>query len=70
MDKSMLAKAFGAVFLLIGIVGFVNNPIFGLFEVDTMHNIVHLLSGVAGLYLSLQGERSAALYGKVFGGLS
>ena len=41
------AMVFGAVFVLVGILGFVNNPILGLFEVSLMHNLVHLLSGVA-----------------------
>lgn len=40
---------FGVVFVLVGILGFVPNPIVGMdgiFETDAMHNIVHLLFGV------------------------
>lgn len=43
-------QVFGAVFLLVGILGFVPNPIVspnGVFVVNTMHNLVHLLTGAA-----------------------
>lgn len=39
----------GTVFIALGLLGFVNNPILGLFEVDIVHNIVHLLTGVLAL---------------------
>jgi hypothetical protein len=41
-----LAKVFGVVFLLIGVLGFFNDPVFGLFEVDAAHNIVHIVLGL------------------------
>ena len=67
------AKAVGAVFLLVGILGFVpgitqdiyplnlfgHDPkanehalLLGIFEVSVLHNIVHLLFGVAGLAMA------------------
>lgn len=44
------AKIMGFVLLLVGIMGFVpaltpNNMLFGLFMVDMVHNMVHILSG-------------------------
>ena len=66
MDKSMLAKIFGVGFILVGVLGFVNDPVLGLFEVDTMHNIIHIVSGIAALALGMN-DRGAATYGKVFG---
>ena len=49
-----VAVAFGAVYLLLGIVGFVlDNPLFGLFEVNWLHNIVHILVGASLLYGSM-----------------
>ena len=49
-----VAVVFGAVYLLIGIVGFVlDNPLFGLFDVNWLHNIVHILVGATLLYGSM-----------------
>ena len=42
-----LSKVFGVVFILVGVLGFFQNPVLGPFEVDTVHNLVHLVSGVA-----------------------
>ena len=75
------AKAVGAVFLLVGILGFVpgitqdiyplnwfnHEPdnrhalLLGLFEVSWLHNIVHLLFGVAGLAMA-KNYKSATSY--------
>ena len=65
----MAATAVGAVFLLVGILGFVPGitteygsmefaghesgaMLLGLFQVSILHNIVHLLFGVAGLAMA------------------
>jgi hypothetical protein len=48
MEKTV-AKLFGAVFILVGLLGFVGNPIVGsngFFMTDAVHNIVHILLGV------------------------
>ena len=53
-----LAVIAGIVFVLVGVVGFVNNPLASsanpdaLFVTDALHNIVHLLFGVALLIAS------------------
>ena len=64
-----LATAVGAVFLLVGILGFVPGitqdfdqmgfagdssgaELLGIFQVSVLHNIVHLLFGVAGLAMA------------------
>lgn len=57
----------GIVFIAIGVLGFVNNPVLGLFEVDTVHNIVHLLSGLLALGAAATGESYARLYLIIFG---
>jgi hypothetical protein len=80
----ILGLAFGAVYLLVGIVGFfvtgfddffahnTNETLLG-FEINGMHNVVHILIGVAGLVLSrtLAGARTygwllAVGYGAAF----
>lgn len=48
----LIARVFGATFVLVGLLGFVPNPIVspdGLFGVNAMHNLVHLLTGAAFL---------------------
>ena len=45
--------AFGSTFILVGLLGFIPNPLVsanGLFEVNAMHNLVHLLTGSAFLF--------------------
>src|SRR5687768_18000500 len=80
----MLALAFGAIYLLVGIVGFfvtgfsdffahdTNQTLLG-FEINGMHNLVHIVIGVAGLVLgrTLAGARTygwllAVGYGAAF----
>jgi len=70
---SLLATAVGAVFLLVGILGFVPGVtqdfgemtfatddskamLLGIFQVSILHNIVHLLFGVAGLAMARRAD--------------
>jgi hypothetical protein len=39
------AKVIGIVLLLVGIWGFFTTSILGMFEVNTLHSVVHLLTG-------------------------
>lgn len=72
MSTQKLAWVFGAVFLLIGVLGFVpgitsNGMLLGIFQVDMMHNLVHILSGVVALLAAMGSGKYASLYFKVFG---
>lgn len=62
-----LVMVLGVVFVVIGVLGFFNNPILGIFEVDAVHNVVHLLSGLVALFMASLGEASAKTYAKIFG---
>jgi hypothetical protein len=66
MAKSIVMVV-GVVFVLIGVLGFFNNPILGIFEVDTVHNLVHLVSGAVALFMASAGEMGAKKFAKVFG---
>ncbi len=62
----------GAIFALVGVLGFIpgitsDGHLLGIFEVNTLHNIIHLLSGLLGLYAASQGETMARTWAKVFG---
>lgn len=78
------AQAVGAVFLLVGILGFIPGItsnyeelsfaghdsealLLGIFQVSILHNIVHLLFGVAGILMSRANEQAKnyLLYGGV-----
>jgi Domain of unknown function (DUF4383) len=79
----VLGLAFGAIYLLVGIVGFFitgfddfaghGDHTLLIFDINPLHNIVHILIGVAGLVLSrtLAGARTygwllAVGYGAAF----
>ena len=49
MNTRTAGQILGIVFIVVGILGFIPNPLVsptGLFVVNTLHNIVHLVSGV------------------------
>lgn len=57
----------GWVFVVVGLLGFVSHPILGIFPVNTLHNIIHLLSGVLALVASSKGEEASVMFAKIFG---
>lgn len=73
-----IAMLFGIVFIVVGILGLVapggmqmgdvNNPakFLGLFPINLLHNVVHLLFGVWGL-AAARSFRGAVTYAKVGG---
>jgi hypothetical protein len=73
----LYALLFGAVLLIVGILGFIADASFGsgsdvdgsdfiIFEVNGWHNIVHIASGLVGLALS-RTPATARLYALGFG---
>lgn len=65
-----LAVVFGVVFVLVGLLGYVPNPIvgpMGMFVTDGTHNLVHLLIGVILLIAGSKGGAASAKALKVFG---
>lgn len=62
---------FGVVFLLVGILGLIpgitsDGMLLGIFEVNTTHNIIHLLTGIIALAV-MGKEVMASTFLKVFG---
>lgn len=47
-----LTKVLGVVLTIIGVAGFFSDGMLFLFAVDSVHNAIHLLSGLAALYAS------------------
>lgn len=66
-----LAWVFGVVLTLVGILGFVpgvtnDMMLLGIFHVDMLHNIIHIVTGLAAL-AAAWGMYSSRLYFQVFG---
>src|SRR5687768_6846061 len=72
MKAKTAALLIGVVFIAIGLLGFVDNPIVGesdkaIFHADTLHNWVHILSGVLLSFVALAAPGSASMVLMVFG---
>ncbi|MHB8508601.1 MAG: DUF4383 domain-containing protein [Candidatus Dormibacteria bacterium] len=74
--SKMAAGVFGAVYVLVGILGFIpaltpmgsgTDNLLGLFPISTLHNIVHILVGVAGLAAYSQGAALSRTFAQVVG---
>lgn len=50
------AMVIGAVLVLLGLIGFVQAPVLGLFGVNTAQNILHLVGGAVVLWFGYQGS--------------
>lgn len=60
----------GAVLTLVGIAGFFlvqNDLLLGIFKVNALHNVVHILSGVIALWSASSGYAYARMYLILFG---
>ena len=66
MAKTIMYVA-GVVFIVLGLLGFVNDPVLGIFDVNGMHNIVHLASGILAFIFASQGESQARTYALILG---
>lgn len=57
------AMVFGWIFVVLGVLGFISNPIVGqgaFFHTDAMHNIVHLIFGAVLLWAAYMAPARAA----------
>jgi hypothetical protein len=66
------AKIFGVVLLAVGVLGFIpaltpDRKLLGIFEVNTVHNLIHLASGAVALYTSMKSELASRKYFQIFG---
>ncbi len=65
------AGIIGGVFLAVGLLGLILNPtggfLLGTFAVDLLHNIVHLVVGLAGLGAWYLGLVESRIFNKVLG---
>lgn len=65
-----MALVFGIIFVLVGLLGFVSNPLVGstgLFMTNGLHNLVHLLIGIILIVASRSGQASSSMWLKIIG---
>ncbi len=65
------AGIIGGVFLAVGLLGLILNPtgglLLGTFAVDLLHNVIHLVVGVAGIGAWYLGFVESRIFNKVLG---
>ena len=66
------AKVLGAIFVVIGVLGFVpaftpDGNLLGIFHVNEIHNIIHIASGLVALAAGFSSYAHSRLYFQVFG---
>jgi uncharacterized protein DUF4383 len=72
MTAKTAATILGIVFVAVGILGFIPNPLVsptGLFAVNTAHNLVHLVSGVAllaGAFTAIGASMTLKVFGIIY----
>ena len=72
MSSKTAALLIGVVFIAVGLLGFIDNPIIGtqegaIFHADTTHNYVHIISGALFVLVGLMSPRSAPGFMMFFG---
>ena len=66
------AIIFGLALLVIGILGFVpqiapNNLLFGIFQVNFEHNLIHIAAGIASLLCGIVSGHVSRVFFQIFG---
>jgi hypothetical protein len=72
MTARTAALAFGIIFIVVGLLGFIDNPIVGssekaIFHADTVHNMVHIISGLLFVLVAMAAPASASTVMIIFG---
>jgi hypothetical protein len=66
------AKVFGIIFVIIGILGFIpgitsEGHLLGIFHVNTLHDMIHLASGIIAIGAGMSGTKASRMYFQIFG---
>tara|TARA_B100000315_G_C14592797_1_gene596832 strand:- start:723 stop:1100 length:378 start_codon:yes stop_codon:yes gene_type:complete len=54
--QKTFALVLGIILGLVGIWGFFSNLILGIFGVNVLHSVLHLVAGAFGIYVGIKGE--------------
>lgn len=55
------------ILILLGVIGFFNDPILGIFETDAVHSSFAVIVGVIGWIMSVKTDAQAKTFAKIFG---
>lgn len=72
MTSKTIALLIGVVFIAVGLLGYIDNPIVGdsdnaIFHADSTHNMVHIVSGVLFILVAMAAPAAASGFMIVFG---
>lgn len=72
MNTKTASLLLGLIFIAVGILGFIPNPIIAdspdaIFHADTTHSIIHIASGLLFLIVAFAAPSSAGIVLKLFG---
>ena len=70
LTATSVAWVFAASFYAAAAIGFIPNPLLGphgLFQTNTAHNLVHLLTGVGFTVVALAGPKASVVFMQAFG---
>jgi hypothetical protein len=72
VEMKTIAMVFGVLMLGVGILGYVpaltpEGRLFGIFAVDGLHNMVHVVTGVAAIAAAMASAGAARTFFKIFG---
>jgi Domain of unknown function (DUF4383) len=67
-----IAMGFGIIFVVVGVLGFIpavtpGGRLLGVFEVNTLHNIIHLATGVVAIIVGMASEQAIRNFFRIFG---
>jgi len=67
-----IAIGFGAIMLIVGVLGFVpgithDGLLLGIFAVNAVHNVIHLITGITAIAVGLSSEKATRLFFQLFG---
>jgi hypothetical protein len=67
-----IAFIYGIIFVVIGIMGFIpkfapHHHLLGIFHINPLHNIIHLVTGIAGFWVCYTSQHASRIFFQVFG---
>lgn len=67
-----IAIVFGIILIVVGLLGYApgithEGHLFGVFAVNSAHNLIHILTGAAALISGLASERASRSFFQIFG---